>query len=176
MQMRDRRGSVEESFCWPEYGSALRCLQRGRGVFFRAYLVGLSSVCLFFSAATSFSLPWYARLRHCVLQSVLNAAGAPGDEGWAFLCFYGGDTQCVFVCVCVWSCSFQMPRHPAGLHPASPRLSGVWYVLDVTRTPQPSGPPPDSGRLRMCVRACTHMRVCQAMTRTRLPSESHDAN
>lgn len=60
-----------------------------------------------------------------------------------------------------------MPRHPARLHPSSLWLRWVWCVLDVTPTLQRSGPPPDS------VRACVCVRV---MTRTQLPSKSHDAN
>lgn len=145
---------VEKSFCWPEYGSVLRRVQRGRGVFLCAYLVAFSPVSIFSSLSLLRQVSAWCDTPVCRIvfyRRYWTQQGHREMKDVLFVFLWGKRTMCVFVCV--RSCSFQMPRHPVGLHPASPWLSGVWYVLDVTRTPQPSGPPPDSG-MRVHARAC----------------------
>lgn len=70
-----------------------------------------------------------------------------------------------------------MPRHVACLHAMSLWLRWLWYVLDVTPTLQHSGPPlARSVLVRVCVCVCVQSSVfALLLTRTELPSKSHDA-
>lgn len=151
--MRDRRESGEKFLLTWIWQRASARSKRKRSLSLRLFSRFLSGFHFFFLSLLRQVSAWCDTpvCRIVFYRRYWTQQGHREMKDVLFVFLWGKRTMCVFVCV--RSCSFQMPRHPVGLHPASPWLSGVWYVLDVTRTLQPSGPPPDSG-MRVHARAC----------------------